>query len=41
MLDFAYGLTTTSRLACQIEITEALDGLVVHVPKAAHNMLID
>ncbi len=41
MLDFAYGLSTTSRLACQIEITEALDGLIVRVPRGAHNMLID
>ena len=26
----------TSRLSCQIEITEALDGLVVHLPEAQY-----
>ena len=29
MLDLAWGLTPTSRLGCQIVMTEALDGLVV------------
>ena len=32
MLDLAPGATRTSRLACQIRLTEALDGLTVHVP---------
>ena len=31
MLDAAYERKDTSRLTCQIEITDALDGLVVHV----------
>ncbi|MEE8658486.1 2Fe-2S ferredoxin [Acetobacteraceae bacterium EV16G] len=35
MLDLAFGLQKTSRLGCQIVITEALDGLVVHLPKTA------
>ncbi len=26
----------TSRLSCQIEVTEALDGLVVHLPEAQY-----
>lgn len=33
MLDFAYEVRPTSRLSCQIKITAALDGLVVHVPE--------
>ena len=33
MLDLAFGLTETSRLGCQIVMTEALDGLVVELPK--------
>ncbi len=41
MLDLAFGLTRTSRLGCQIEITEALDGLVVSLPKETRNMLMD
>jgi 2Fe-2S ferredoxin len=33
MLDFAYDVRPTSRLSCQIKMTPALDGLVVHVPE--------
>lgn len=33
MLDFAFDVRPNSRLSCQIKITEALDGLVVHVPE--------
>ena len=32
MLDFAPGATRTSRLACQITLTDALDGLTVRIP---------
>ena len=32
MLDIAFGLTSTSRLGCQIIISEELDGLVVSLP---------
>ena len=32
MLDFAAGARRTSRLSCQIDLTEALDGLTVSVP---------
>jgi 2Fe-2S ferredoxin len=34
MLDLAFGLEKTSRLGCQIVITEALDGLTVKLPSA-------
>jgi 2Fe-2S ferredoxin len=37
MLDLAFGLEQTSRLGCQIVITEALDGLVVRLPAATRN----
>ena len=40
MLDLAFGLTRTSRLGCQIVITEELDGLVVALPKETRNMLL-
>jgi 2Fe-2S ferredoxin len=33
MLDFAFDVRPTSRLSCQIKVTEALDGLVVSVPE--------
>ena len=32
MLDFAFEVKPTSRLACQIKVTEALDGLIVRTP---------
>jgi ferredoxin, 2Fe-2S len=34
MLDCALERRETSRLSCQITLTDALDGLVVHVPEA-------
>lgn len=33
MLDFAYEVKPTSRLSCQIKMSDALDGLVVNVPE--------
>jgi len=33
MLDLNPERTPTSRLSCQIKVTKALDGLVVHVPE--------
>lgn len=32
MLDLAQGLTSTSRLSCQLVLTDELDGLIVRVP---------
>jgi 2Fe-2S ferredoxin len=40
MLDLAFGLTRTSRLGCQIVMTEKLDGLTVALPKATRNLLL-
>lgn len=40
MLDLAFGLSATSRLGCQIIMTEALDGLVVTLPAATRNMMV-
>ena len=40
MLDLAFGLTATSRLGCQIIITEELDGLVVKLPSSTRNLLL-
>jgi 2Fe-2S ferredoxin len=33
MLDFGYDVRANSRLSCQIKVTEALDGLIVHTPE--------
>ena len=37
MLDLAFGLEKTSRLGCQIVVSESLDGLVVRLPAATRN----
>ena len=37
MLDLAFDLQETSRLGCQIVMTDALDGLVVKLPSATRN----
>ena len=37
MLDLAAHVTRTSRLACQVELTDELDVLTVRMPGAAHN----
>lgn len=39
MLDLAFGLKRTSRLGCQIRMTEDLDGLTVTLPAETHNMM--
>ena len=39
MLDLAFGLTATSRLGCQIIMSEELDGLTVTLPKETYNMM--
>jgi len=38
MLDLAIGATRTSRLACQIVLTPALDGLTVRMPPSHRDM---
>ena len=40
MLDLAFGLTPTSRLGCQIIMTEELDGLTVLLPAGTRNMMV-
>lgn len=40
MLDLAFGLTHTSRLGCQIIMTEELDGLTVGLPAGTRNMMV-
>ncbi len=37
MLDLAWGVMRTSRLACQIILTEELDSLTVKMPGGFHN----
>jgi ferredoxin len=39
MLDFAAGVTRTSRLACQIRLRASDDGLIVRIPGDVKNLL--
>ncbi len=41
ILDLAFGLTRTSRLGCQVLITEGFDGLRVSLPGETRNMMMD
>lgn len=36
MLNFTTDLRENSRLGCQIRLTDALDGIVVHLPQGQH-----
>jgi ferredoxin-2, mitochondrial len=38
MLDLAFGLTETSRLGCQVEMSKDLHGLTVKLPAATRNL---
>lgn len=40
MLDLAFGLTHTSRLGCQIIMSDELDGLIVRLPAGTRNMSV-
>ncbi|MBF0419276.1 MAG: 2Fe-2S iron-sulfur cluster binding domain-containing protein [Magnetococcales bacterium] len=41
MLDRAFGLTPTSRLGCQLQITGELDGIEVTIPDYSVNISVD
>ena len=36
MLDFAQVVLPVSRLSCQLEVTDSIDGLVVSMPESQH-----
>ena len=39
MLDLAYAPKKTSRLGCQIELDETMDGMVIRLPRGANNLM--
>jgi Na+-transporting NADH:ubiquinone oxidoreductase subunit NqrF len=41
MLDMAFGLQETSRLGCQITVTQDMEGVVWEMPKATRNFYVD
>ena len=40
MLDLAFGLAKTSRLGCQIIMSDELNGLTVQLPTGTNNMMM-
>ena len=41
MLDLAYGLQPTSRLGCQLVVTDEIDGIELTLPLEVNNMMED
>jgi ferredoxin len=41
MLDQAFGLTSTSRLGCQVILEKKHDGMLVEIPRATRNFYVD
>ena len=41
MLDQAFGLTSTSRLGCQVIVEDAHEGIEIKIPKATRNFAVD
>ena len=41
LLDLAFGLTSTSRLGCQVQVDESFEGIEVVLPKASRNLYVD
>lgn len=41
MLELAFGLTPTSRLACQVKVDEKLNGVRITIPDVQRNVTID
>jgi 2Fe-2S ferredoxin len=39
MLDLAFGLTRTSRLGCQLTLTENMDGIIFSLPNETNNLI--
>lgn len=38
MLDLAAGVARTSRLSCQIDLSDGMDGLAIRIPSESHDM---
>jgi ferredoxin len=41
LLDQSYGLTSTSRLGCQVKVSKLLDNEVIRIPLATRNITMD
>lgn len=41
LLDLAYGLTLTSRLGCQVAVSDEMKDMIVKLPSATRNFYVD
>ena len=41
MLDLAFGLTHTSRLGCQVIISDEMENMIIHIPSATRNIKVN
>ncbi len=41
LLDLAYGLSPTSRLACQVPITKSMENTTILIPRCTRNLAVD
>jgi hypothetical protein len=41
MLDLAYAPRSTSRLGCQIQLDESMDGMIIRLPRGSNNLMDD
>ena len=41
MLDLAYAPRATSRLGCQIQLDESMDGMIIRLPRGSNNLMDD
>lgn len=41
LLDLAYGLTPTSRLACQVKLDNTMNDKIFEIPRATRNLAVD
>jgi 2Fe-2S ferredoxin len=39
LLDLAYGARPTSRLGCQVLVSEGMEGMKINLPKSSRNLL--
>jgi ferredoxin len=41
LLDQAFGLTSTSRLGCQLKVDKGLENSIIKIPSATRNIAVD
>lgn len=41
LLDLAYGLRPTSRLGCQVVVSEKMEGRIFEIPRCTRNLAVD